>query len=408
MPRRFSGVFAVLKTTLLFFAALLAALTSANVSASAGDTLRVVNWNIEYFGDPSHHTPSIQVAGVRTLMSTINADLYAICEVVDVDSFAAVVNSLPGNYGYLVSPFGSFASSPSSSGYKSAQKLGFVYRKSLVRNPSGRAMMSSSSSAYYNFSSGRFPYQVDAEVLGKDSVWHPITFIILHAKAYTDDASCSRRVDGCRELKDTLDRYFAATTFLLLGDYNDDFDITNCSSAFTGSNYAVMVNDSAHYKALTLPISKAGAFSIDGYSSLIDHVIASNEMAPYYVPGSAEVLRTLVKSTVSNYDNNVSDHFPVQTRYVLNGLPATSVSGIKHKTELLIYPNPAKDVLHISNSQPIWTGCMIYDLSGRLLHKETLPANGILDVHALSNGVYLLQAIDGQGNVAYKVFRIGQ
>lgn len=403
-----SGVFAALKSLRASFLFLALVFIGNLAVAGSPDTLHVVNWNIEYFGDSSHHSPAVQTAGVRSVMKAINADVYAICEVVDVDSFAAVVNSLPGNYGYLVSPFGSFASSPTSSGYASAQKLGFVYRKSIVRNPKGRALMGSSSSAYHNFSSGRFPYQVDAEVLGKDSIWHAITFIILHAKAYTDNTSCARRVDGCQEMKDTLDKYFATISFLLLGDFNDDLDTTNCGALFAESNYAVMVKDSGHYKALTLPISRAGAFSIDGYSSLIDHVIASDEMAQYYVPGSAAVLRRLVKSVDASYDHDISDHFPVRTQYVLNGPASTTVRRNTMRPELQIYPNPAIGILHVNNEQAQWIAYVIYDVNGRRVQQAALPRDGSIDVHDLTGGIYLLEATTRNGAAIRKTFRIGQ
>jgi hypothetical protein len=323
-----------------------------------------------------------------------------------VDTFAAVVNSLPGNYGYLVAPFGSFASSPSSSNYASAQKLAFVYRKSMVRNPHGRAMLASSTSAYRNFSSGRFPYQVDAEILGKDSLWHRVSFVIIHAKAYTDDASCSRRIEACQELKDSLDRYFPATPFLILGDFNDDLDVTNCDASFAESNYAAMVNDSTHYKALTLPISRAGAFSIDGYTSLIDHVIASDEMAGAYVPGSAEVLRTLVKSVEPAYDTKISDHFPVRTRYVLDAI-STSVEASQPLADVRTFPNPAYTELHIAGAGAERYTCTLHDLSGRSMIELSLTGSGIIDVRQWPRGIYVLQVATRSGSV-HRLIHIGQ
>ncbi len=395
-----------------FYISVLALLTGALFKlagacyAAPADTLQIVNWNIEYFGDPAHHQPATQVAGVRNVMTAIDADIYAICEVVDVDSFAAVVNALPGGFGYTVAQFGSFASSASSAGYASAQKLAFVYRRSVVRNISSRAMLASSPTAYSSFSSGRFPYEVKAEVLGSDHIWRQVTFIIIHAKAYSDSGSCSRRVDGCHELKDTLDKFYANTPFVLLGDFNDDLDISNCA-AFPESNYAYMVNDSAHYKALTLPISRAGAFSIDGYSSLIDHVIASDEMARFYVPGSAEVLRSLVKGIEPAYDSKVSDHFPVRTRYVLNST-AASVSGTSVGGGLDVYPNPTNGMLHIAAKLGDFTAWLVRDLSGKVVLNGGALTAGCIDARSLKDGIYLLSATGRDGSTVRQVFCVAQ
>lgn len=378
----------------------------SSLAAPSSDTLHVVNWNIEYFGDSAHHNPAVQTAGLRTLMKAIDADVYAFCEVVDVDSFASVVNSLPGNYGYVVSGFGSFAASTSSPGYAVAQKLGFVYRKGRVRNLHTRALLATSSTAYYNFSSGRFPYEVATEVLGRDGAWRPVTFIVVHAKAFTDNQSCTRRVDGCQELKDTLDANYSRTSFLILGDLNDDLDTSICAS-FPASNYAVMVKDSIHYRALTLPISRAGAFSIDGYSSLIDHVIASDEMARFYVPNSAEVLRAFVKAIDPAYDNNISDHFPVRTAYVINAA-ATTVKEATRPGQIKVFPNPAQSFLRIEGNGDVWKNCMIYDVSGRVLLKQAFPQSGMLDLPQLKAGMYLLYVEGAVGNVARQMFLVGQ
>ena len=388
------------QTSYITVVACLFCIASASpIRARSGDTLSVVNWNIEWFADGKAHNAAVQTAGVRTMMMAMNADIYALCEVVNIDSLASVVASLPGDYGYEVSSFGSFAASPASGSYAGDQKLSFVYRKSMVRRIATRALLSTSSTAYNSFSSGRYPYLVNAEVIGKDSIWRAVSFIIIHAKAFADAASCSRRVEGCRELKDSLDRFMPYSRFLILGDYNDDLDVSNCSSA-TESNYAFMVNDSLHYKALTLPISQAGAFSTDGYSSLIDHVIASDEMAVYYVPGSAEVLRPLAKSIDANYDNDISDHFPVRTRYVMDGDVPLSTSSAYKNEGAIAYPNPARDLLFIRNAGGRWQWSLLTNMEGQQVRSGSLTTNACIDVSRLPAGIYLLRLRDGAGNTA--------
>ncbi|WP_123985420.1 T9SS type A sorting domain-containing protein [Taibaiella soli] len=385
-----------------FFLTLLASITLigyCKAQAPYSDTLDVVNWNLRYFADPTHNNPAKQVSKVRTIMNNLNADVYAICEVVDVDSFAQLAHTINGNYDYTVSTFGSFANNTSDPDYASAQKLGFIYRKSMVRNISTRRMMGNSNNAYYNFSSGRLPFQVNAEVLGKDSAWHNVTFMVMHAKAEADNDACTRRVAACHELKDTLDHYFVNKPFLLLGDYNDDLDQTICSN-YSVSNYSYLLADSAHYHALTLAISKAGAISIDGYTTLIDHVFASNSMFHYYVPNSAHSLRTEVKSWVNNYNYDVSDHFPVRTQYVLydtvtsNPPPdtTTGVNEINAARQISIYPNPANAFLTIDNKNAVYNEMAIYSVEGKKILSSQLEAGvNTIATGALSAGIYLLR-----------------
>ncbi len=371
-------------------------------AAPSGDTLQVVNWNLEWFADGHTHNAKTQVSGVRTLMNTIDADVYALCEIVNPDSLRSLVASLPG-YGYVLSNFGSFAGDTLSGNWPGAQKLALVYRKSILRNVSGRPMMASSAVAYNSFASGRFPYEVAAEVKGRDGLWRSVKFIVIHAKAMADAQSCSRRIEGCRELKDTLDRYRSSDPFLILGDFNDDLDVSNCSS-FAESNYWYMVRDSLHYVPLTLSISRAGAFSSDGYSSLIDHVVASDEMARYYVPGSAEVLRSFVKSIFPNYDNDISDHFPVRTRYVIDAAATTAVSNTQAAT-VRLSPNPSSGMLHVNGGQ--WSTYTVYDMQGRMWQHGAFPVSSTLQLNGLANGPYLLHLEGQDGNVS-SLFRLAQ
>lgn len=374
--------------TLLVCAALV---NHCDAQAAYSDTLDVVNWNIRYFADATQNNPTKQVSKVRTIMNNLNADVYAVCEVVNVDSFAHLAQSLTGNYDYTVSTFSSFANNTADPDYASAQKLGFIYRKSMVRNISTRRMLGNSSNAYYNFSSGRFPFQVNAEVLGKDNDWHNVTFMVMHAKADADNDACNRRVAACHELKDSLDSYFVNTNFLLLGDYNDDLDQTICSNTSV-SNYSYLLNDSSHYHALTLGISKAGAISIDGYTSLIDHVFASNGMFHYYVPNSAHSLRAEVKTWVSNYNYDVSDHFPVRTQYVLNDTGnTTSVSETGAVQQLAVYPNPAQNFVTIDNQHAVYDEMALYSIEGKkIFDKKLISGTNTFSTADLSAGVYLL------------------
>lgn len=285
-------------------------------------TLKVVNWNMEWFGHlqfgPTDE--ALQQANALKVFRHADADIYALSEVVDTIRLKALVDSLPG-YRYAVSDFGSYVDSLTAPKYDSAQKLAFVYRDSLVKNlrTYGVLRQGASADAYSNWSSGRFPYLMESNVtLNGDTA--RIHFIVIHAKANTGNAadkieSWHRRKNGAKELKDTLDAHFPYKNVLVLGDFNDDFDRTiTTEMPDTTTSYIDFKLDSVNYTPFTYSLSLARQRSTASFADMIDHAMGTNEMLYAYVPQSARVLRS-VESLIPSYASRTSDHFPVATRY---------------------------------------------------------------------------------------------
>ena len=90
-----------------------------------------------------------------------------------------------------------------------------------------------------------------------------VVFIVLHGKAFNDDASWQRRA--------------------------------NASAA----------------------LSAAGVSSTTSYTDMIDHHLNSDEASATYVAGSAQVYR--VDSYVPSFGASTSDHYPVLSRYTFGG-----------------------------------------------------------------------------------------
>jgi hypothetical protein len=166
-----------------------------------------------------------------------------------------------------------------------------------------------------------------------------INFILIHAKANTGTtaekiASWQRRKDGNLELKDSLDAQYPSSNFMVLGDFNDALDktITTERAPDTTTSYIDFMNDTIHYKPLTLPLALAGQQSTTSFNTVIDNVLASDELAISYVPGSARV-RKEVEKLVSSYGTTTTDHYPVQTSYNLhtlaNPLPVNNFTAVE-------------------------------------------------------------------------------
>ncbi len=302
-----------------------AGLAAARVQLSGTSlrTLKVMNWNMEWFGsrDFGPADDNLQQTNALKVLRSAGADIYALCEVVDTLRLKTIVDSLPG-YRYTISDFGSRADSITAPDYNGAQKLAFVYKDSLIKNirTYGVLRQGGSTTARYNWSSGRFPYLMETSVvLNNDTA--RIHFIVIHAKANTGTAaekieSWHRRKNGAKELKDSLDTQYPYNNLLVLGDFNDDFNrtITTELAPDTTTSYIDFRMDTLDYTPFTYPLSLAKQRSTVSFSSMIDQVMGSNEMQYAYIPQSTKVLR-YVETLIPSYSTTTSDHYPVISRY---------------------------------------------------------------------------------------------
>jgi hypothetical protein len=313
-----------------------AAIATINVNGSSIDpaiTLEVVNWNIEWFGSSANgpRNEELQEQNVVKIMKEVNADVYGLMEIVDEAKLARVVSQLEG-YAYTISDFGSHVNpySGTNSTLEEAQKLAFVYKTSVVSVNEVRPMLSyelnteadaKNNPSFYNWSSGRYPYLMDADVTlgGKTK---NIKFVLVHAKANTAplNTSYDRRKAGADALHDSLKILWPEQEIIMLGDFNDDLDVS-ITTGYTTTSWNKFTEDGAEYDALTLPLSLAGKKSTVSYNDIIDHVVVSNEMSRWYMTSTANIL-TEVTGLVSNYGGTTSDHYPVFSRYIYCNITA--------------------------------------------------------------------------------------
>lgn len=301
-------------------------------SIDIAKTLEVVNWNIEWFGSKSLGpvNESQQEQNVKTILQNINADVYGLTEVVDTASLGRIVRQMPG-YQYISNNYGShtnpFAPSPIALG--EAQKVAFVYKTSLISNIDTAALLSQgintagdiSNPSYNNWSSGRFPYMLSADVT-LNGITKNVKFILLHAKANTSPTitSYNRRKAGAEELHTLLNTRYASDNVVIFGDFNDDLDQTITDGINPPvTSYLSFINDSLNYFPVTLSLSNAGKASTVSYSDVIDHVIVSSEMKQFYMNNSVSILND-VSTLVSGYATTTSDHYPVFSRFAFDAV----------------------------------------------------------------------------------------
>ncbi len=383
-------------------------------------TLEVVNWNVEWFGSPTlgPTNDGVQEQNVRTIMQNVNADVYALVEVVDEARLANVVSQMPG-YAYVICNYGSYVNPPNPTGnpLSTLQKEAFVYKTSVVSNVTTRPLINNqnfSSSSYFNWAGGRYPYLMTADVT-LDGITKNIDFVLIHAKANTAPTvtSYNRRKAAADELHDTLNLYFGTRNIILLGDFNDDLDVTIADGVVPNTtSYSSFTGDPANFFSPTLALSLANYASTVSYSDMIDHVYLSNEMQAYYMNGTSNVLND-VAANISSYGTTTSDHYPIFTRYAFDPaiLPVKLSSFIVQKidnnsriswtTEQEV--NSSHFVIERSTDGRVWNSIATVAAQGNSTQKinyefyDKTPARGI--------NYYRLKIIDKDGKTDYTVVR---
>ncbi len=121
-----------------------------------------------------------------------------------------------------------------------------------------------------------------------------------------------------------------------------------------------------------------------------------------YIAFKIKTLPTLVLGdSLKNMADIYFDYnYPIRTNEAKTTI-ALSVSTADIATDIIIYPNPVRDILHISTKET-WTKAEIYDISGRIIRSVTLHSKSI-DVSSLASGTYIIRLRNGDksGNVKF-------
>lgn len=273
-------------------------------------TLDIGEWNIEFFGSTANGptNEALQLSNVHDVILGTDLDIWGLEEVVSVTQFNQLISQLPGYAGLL-------ASDPSvtsgSTFYASTeQKVAVLYKTSVATVKSAKLILTDHD---FDFA-GRPPLEVSMTV-NVNGTTSSLVLIVLHAKAFSDTAGFTRRLNGSIALKSYLDSAHPTDRVIVVGDYNDDVDVSITAGQL--SPYKNFVDDAADYFFPTKALSDAGQSSTVSFPDVIDHHLITNELVPLHQPGSAQIYR--VDQFISSYSTTTSDHFPTLTRYTLGG-----------------------------------------------------------------------------------------
>jgi uncharacterized protein YdeI (BOF family) len=312
-----------------------------DLTFATNTTLDVGCWNMEWFGHPTlgPSNNTLQKTNVTTVMNTLNLDVLNANEISDDALLGQAVAALGSNFSYTCSQEvsnGTTISDPN------AQRVCFIYNNTVLSNVTTTALLLDVKANPWSFfpnstlgypvyptsptsvpspdptnffASGRLPYAMTADVTINGTT-RRIMFVGMHGKANTapTDIAYQRRQLDARVLKDYLDRDFPNIPFILMGDYNDDIDVSIYDNV-SPSSYKNFVDDAARYRFLTGQTSLTGRNkSTVGFSAMIDHLMISNEVFSAYEANSARV--GLPDLYINNYGSTTTtDHYPVMARF---------------------------------------------------------------------------------------------
>lgn len=356
---------------------------------SKDQTLDVVTWNVEWFGDASNGPADVnlQLENVITVVETIDADIYALQEISSPSLFNGLVEGLEEYGGFLAN-------------FSQTQETAYLFKRSSIDSLSGVTLSSADGFTQANWANGRYPllFRFNANINDEQQEIYAFN---IHAKAFGDQSSYDQRVAASGELKEYLDRNYGDDNVIMLGDYNDEIN----SSTFNGntSPYKNFLDD-VEYTIISKELEDGG-FASQSSGSFIDHITFTSELSDEYFEGTERVENP---SYVGSYLSTTSDHYPVWTRFKF-GIITSNDDEILETPETVTlnqnYPNPFNPSTVISYTLNSSTNVTlnVYDITGRKVAtlvngRQAAGAQEVsFDASSLASGMYIyrLQTADG-------------
>ncbi|GAB5408051.1 MAG: hypothetical protein BalsKO_04160 [Balneolaceae bacterium] len=348
-------------------------------------TLDVVTWNIEWFGDAANGPTddNVQFENVKTLVTTMDADIYAFQEISNPTLFNTLDEELTGYDGVIAS-------------YSQSQKTAYLYKNTTIQMlNSGQITEGMVQSDWAN---GRYPFMLHFNAAINNEIQEIYAYNI-HAKAFGEQSDYSQRINASGQLKNYLDNFRAEDNVILLGDFNDE--ILQSTVEGEDSPYKNF-DDDEEYTIITKNLEEKGATSFSRFS-MIDHIVFSSELSDEYFTGTERVENPFY---IGSFLSETSDHFPVWVRFEF-GMPISNetepediVSEIRLDQN---YPNPFNPNTTISynladNSN---VTLAVYDLMGRKVAtlvngKQSAGEQSInFDASNLASGIYIYRLSTG-------------
>ncbi len=275
---------------------------SAQIPSFDGiDRLDVASWNVEWLGSSSNgpSNDATQMNNVTKLINDTKIDIIGLCEVSSSSAWTELLSKCPQYSGSI-------------STWDQTQKTAVLFKKSEFKLAYSKHILSDYS---YDFASGRLPLEVGLVPLNSNYSFDTLRIWVLHLKANTGSSSqkveaYNRRYSASMVLKSYIQKLGTGKAGLILGDWNDDFDVSILSGYATP--FANWTKDT-QYLVATLPLSKAKQKSTVSYTEMIDHIVALPALKSNCLEDSVLVINP--SPWISSYGSTTSDHYPVFARF---------------------------------------------------------------------------------------------
>lgn len=383
---QFNGVFQLLPRTTEDVG--VEAVTFPGDDISKELTLEVVTWNVEWFGNSGNgpEDENLQLQNVKTVIETIDADIYALQEISSPTAFNQLVSELDGYGGFLAN-------------FSQTQETAYLFRRASIDSLESATLSSGDGFTQQNWANGRYPlyFKFLTNINGKQNEIHIFN---IHAKAFGDLESYNQRLTASAELKSYLDNNFDDKNVIMLGDYNDEI----ISSTFNGNDspYKNFVDD-PEYTIITKSLEEKG-FESQSSGSFLDHIAFSSELSTKYFTGTERVENPFY---IGSYLSTTSDHFPVWVRFDFGpGVSNEEENTLPEIVELnQNYPNPFNPATVISYTlnHTANVSLSVFDITGRKVATlvDGVEAAGEKQVSfnaaSLSSGIYFYQLKTSNG-----------
>ncbi len=255
--------------------------------------LEIATWNIEWFGHTSKgpDDEDLQLEKIKNFIAFLNFDIIGLQEIVKQDHFEDLVaqTSMEGK-----------RSKPSSN----RQEVALLWNPASVELLDDRKILEPDKHSFAQRPPHLFKFKDKTGALGDD-----FYVIVLHLKAHIPSSSNADKLDSYNRRKkagellaDYVNTNLANENVIILGDWNDDVDVSNFKPKETPFKSLIA---SPNFDFATAHLSWAGAAS-SKYGSVIDHILISNELFDEQYQTGIVSLKTYDK----NYIKEASDHYP--------------------------------------------------------------------------------------------------
>ena len=359
-----------------------------DIDYGTSSSLEIISWNIENF--PKNEATT--VAKVGDIIEALNADIIAIQEVDDRNSFNEMVANMESYEGYLESEW--FAG------------LAFIYNKNTIEI----------NSIYEIYTTSQYWSPFPRSPMVMDFNFKNQRYIVInnHLKCCGDgffdmnnsDDEETRRYNASILLKEYVDDNFTDAQVIILGDLNDELTDDSQDNVFR-----TIIEDSNNYLFTDINIANGDSsnWSFPNWPSHLDHILITNELFEKFENENSNIETIKLEEYLENgwyeYDQDISDHRPVALKIFAD-------SNLQTTDEMMAAsfftnsPNPIKTETNFTFKSKLDVDRIeIYTTKGQRissLHIDKNKSSIPFYTSHLANGVYFANLISNNIAIASK------